>query len=123
MASHGVRLPTWLPPSPETRAGHRPSHPVLIVLRYDDVEIHRIAPKHGINDVAIRHAVDHALTIVDLEPDADPPKVLAIGPDPAGNLLEIIWLELADGVELVIHAMSLRPKFYDLLPKAHEDTP
>jgi len=51
------------------------------------------------------------------------PRVLAIGPDRAANLLEIIWLELADGVELVIHAMSLRPKFYDLLPKPKEDTP
>jgi hypothetical protein len=49
--------------------------------------------------------------------------VLAIGPDRTGNLLEIVWLELADGVELVIHAMSLRPSFYDLLPKPHEDTP
>lgn len=37
-----------------------------------------------------------AVTVFDLEPDADPPKVLAIGPDPAGNLLEIIWLELED---------------------------
>jgi hypothetical protein len=29
-------------------------------------------------------------TVFELEPDADPPKVLAIGPDLAGNLLEII---------------------------------
>lgn len=54
--------------------------------------------------------------VVDLEPDADPPRVLAIGPDAAGNLLEIIWLELADDRRLVIHAMRLRPVFYDLLP-------
>ena len=31
---------------------------------------------------------------IDLDPDADPPKVLVIGPDPAGNLLEIIVLVL-----------------------------
>jgi hypothetical protein len=54
------------------------------------VEIHRAARKHGISDAAIHHAVDHALTVIDLDPDADPPKVLAIGPDHAGNLLEII---------------------------------
>jgi len=86
------------------------------------VEIYRTANKHGINDTAIFHAIDNALTVVDLEPDADPPKVLAIGPDHAGNLLEIIWLELADGAELVIHAMALRPTFYDLLPFPGEDT-
>jgi hypothetical protein len=80
------------------------------------VEIHRTARKHGIDDDAIRHAVDHALTLVDLEPDSDPPKVLAIGPDRAGNLLEVIWLELADDADLVIHAMRLRTAFYDLLP-------
>jgi hypothetical protein len=85
-----------------------------------DVEIHRTARKHGIDDTAIRHALDHAITVFDLEPDADPPKVLAIGPDPAGNLLEIIWLELED-VDLVIHAMPLRAQFYDLLPQPPED--
>lgn len=62
-------------------------------------------------------------TIIDLEPEGDPPKVLAIGPDHAGNLLEIIWFELADDVDLVIHAMPLRPAFYDLLPQTREDMP
>lgn len=88
------------------------------------MEIHRTAHKHGIDEDAIRHAVDHALAIVDLEPDSDPPKVLAIGPDRAGNLLEVIWLELADDANLVIHAMRLRAAFYDLLPTGSgEDTP
>lgn len=68
------------------------------------------------------HALTHAITVVDLEPDADPPKCLAIGSDEAGNLLEVIWLELAGDVKLVIHAMALRPTFYDLLPPAGEDT-
>ena len=64
----------------------------------------------------------HAITVFDLEPDADPPKVLAIGPDPAGNLLELIWLELED-INLVIHAMPLRAQFYNLLPQSPEDMP
>jgi hypothetical protein len=42
------------------------------------------------------------LVIVDLEPDADPPRILAIGPDVAGNLLEIIWLEFADRPSIVV---------------------
>lgn len=93
------------------------------VLHYCDVEIHHTARRHGIDDETIRHALSHALTIIDLEPDADPPKVLAIGPDHAGNLLEIVWLELADGFELVIHAMPLRQTFYALLRPPGEDTP
>jgi len=87
------------------------------------VEIHRSARKHSIGNRTIFHALDHAIIVIDLEPDADPPRVLAIGPDRAGNLLEIIWLELADDVNLVIHAMPLRPTFYDLLPQAREDMP
>lgn len=81
------------------------------------------AHKHGIRDTDILHAVDNAVTVVDLEPDADPPKVLAIGSDRAGDLPEVIWLELADDTQLVIHAMPLRPTFYDLLPFPGEDTP
>jgi hypothetical protein len=48
---------------------------------------HHTAHKYGIGDAAIVHALDNAITVVDLEPDADPPKVLAIGPDHVGNLL------------------------------------
>ena len=86
------------------------------------MEIHRSAHRHGVDDTAIRHALDHAITVFDLEPDPDPPRGLAIGPDPAGNLLEIIWLELKE-INLVIHAMPLRPQFYDLLPQSPEDVP
>ncbi len=84
------------------------------------MEIHRSARKHGITDDVIVHALANAITVIDLEPDADPPKVLAIGPDHAGDLLEIIWIELAEG-NLVIHAMALRPGFYPLLPQSRED--
>ena len=80
------------------------------------MEIHRSAFKHGCRHSAILHGLDHTIVIIALEPDADPPKMLAIGPDPAGNLLEIIWLILEGGTELVIHSMPLRPAFYALLP-------
>ena len=79
------------------------------------VEIHRSAHKHKVADDDIEHAVVHALVIADLDPEADPPRVLAIGPNRVGNLLEIIWLDLP-GSHLVIHAMPLRRVFYDLLP-------
>jgi hypothetical protein len=83
--------------------------------------VHRSARKHGVSDDAIVHAVDHAAAVIDLEPDADPPKVLAIGPDDAGNLLEIIWLEFPDRAPIVIHAMPLRRTFYDLLPGGEDE--
>lgn len=81
------------------------------------MEIHRSARKHGISDASILHAVDHAIVVVDLPPDSDPPRVLGIGPDHAGNLLEIIWLEFDDQPDIAIHAMPLRPTFYELLPR------
>lgn len=84
------------------------------------MEIHRSARRHGVGEADIRHATDRPLVVVDLEPDADPPKVLAIGPDRAGNLLEVILLELADDRLLAIHAMALRPTFYELLPEGDD---
>lgn len=80
------------------------------------MEIHRSARRHGVSDNDVLHAANHALVVVDLDPDGDPPKQLAIGPDSAGNLLEVIVLLLADERLLAIHAMPLRPMFHDLLP-------
>jgi hypothetical protein len=78
------------------------------------VDIHGSALRHGISESDINHALDNAVVVIDLESDADPPKILAIGPDMSTNLLEVILLDLEDGL-LVIHAMPLRPKFHDLL--------
>ena len=80
-----------------------------------DVEIHRAARRHGVSDEGIVHAVEHALVVVDMDPDEDPPKLLFIGPGLAGNLLEVIMIELAEQRMLVIHAMPLRPTFFPLL--------
>lgn len=85
------------------------------------MDVHKSARQHDVSDDDIAHAADHALVVVDLDPDADPPKVLVVGPDRAGNLLEVIMLELADDRLLAIHAMPLRLAFYDLLPRG-EDT-
>jgi hypothetical protein len=81
------------------------------------VEFHRSAGRHGVDPDDVLHATENAIVVVDMDPDADPPKVLFIGPRSDGHLLEVIVLVLADDRELVIHAMELRPTFYDLLPK------
>jgi hypothetical protein len=84
------------------------------------VEIHRSARRHGVSDEAIRHALDHLLVVVDLDPDGDPPRQLAIGPDVAGNLLEVIVVVLANERLMAIHAMPLRQAFHDLLPRGDD---
>jgi hypothetical protein len=51
------------------------------------VEIYESARKHGISDEDIHHGVEHALVVAD---DQATSKVLYLGPDRAGNLLEIV---------------------------------
>jgi len=87
----------------------------LYVLRVVHVDFPPSAFKHGIPEEAITHALGRRLVTVDLDEDGDPPRVLAIGPDLAGNLLEVVWLELADDRMMVIHAMRLRAALYGLL--------
>lgn len=84
------------------------------------MEIHRSAKRHGVDPRDVRHAIDHAVVVADVDPDADPPKILAIGPDRAGARLEVVILELADDRFLAIHAMPLRRNLYDLLPRGNE---
>jgi hypothetical protein len=77
------------------------------------VEIHPSARKHGISDEDIQHAVEHALVVAESEEDTD--KVLYLGPDRAGNLLELIAVLRTNEPELVIHAMPMRPMYEPLL--------
>jgi hypothetical protein len=55
-----------------------------------------------------------------LDEAADPPKLLIIGPDGAGNLLELIGGDLNDD-RLIWHAMPCRAKYLELLPKPGGD--
>jgi hypothetical protein len=80
------------------------------------MEVHRSAGKHGVAASDVMHAVEHEIVSFDLDPDADPPKILVIGPDSAGNVLEIIVLVLGDDRLIAIHAMKLRRQFHELLP-------
>ena len=83
------------------------------VLRYERVEIHRSARRHGVDDDDITHAIAHRLVIDDL--GEEPDRWLAIAQIGAGNLLEIVVLISSDGDEFIIHAMSMRPKYRKLL--------
>jgi hypothetical protein len=94
--------------------------PGLILCYVNQVRLHRSAFKHRVTAERIEHAFGNSISVADLDPDSDPPKVLIIGPDPSGRLLELIALVLADDELLVIHAMPLRPTFYSLLPDPTE---
>ena len=74
------------------------------------MRIFESAYRHGLADENIRHAWVHALGYYDIDIEHEPTKSLCIGPDTAGNLLEILYLQFAEG-DLIIHAMPLRPLF------------
>lgn len=70
-------------------------------------------PPQGIAEEDIRHAVEHALVVAESEEDTD--KVLYLGPDRAGNLLEVVAVLRTNEAELIIHAMRMRPMYEPLL--------
>ena len=83
------------------------------ISRYDTrrLKIYGSARKHGVADPDMVHAVEHALAAGE-QGDG---KVLYLGPDRAGNLLEVVTVVITDGSEIVIHAMSMRSKYEPFL--------
>ena len=83
----------------------------LAVSRYDirHVHIYRSALKHGVTYADILHVVDHALGAA----EQDDGKVLYLGADRAGNMLEVVTRD--DDTEIVIHAMRMRRIYEPLL--------
>ncbi|MBA3372373.1 MAG: hypothetical protein M3493_02735 [Actinomycetota bacterium] len=74
------------------------------------MEIAGSARRRGVDDEDIRHAVRVPFRRVRQGDD----RVLIIGPDRTGRLLEVVVID-PEGDPAVIHAMSLRRKFYDYL--------
>ncbi|MGH9271821.1 MAG: hypothetical protein ACRDZ2_11160 [Ilumatobacteraceae bacterium] len=77
------------------------------------MDIQPSARRHGIADDDMLHAIDHSMVVDDL--GEAPDRWLVIGPDRAANLLEVIVLVIAEGDEMIIHAMPLRAMYYRLL--------
>ena len=48
-------------------------------------------------------------------------RVFYLGPDRAGNLLEVVVIERDDGSELAIHAMKMRRRYRQLIREARAD--
>ena len=85
------------------------------VLRYAELEIYETALKHGISNLDIRHVCANSSDIFELDQESYEIKILIIGPDSAGNLLEVIGLEINDQSLLIIHAMKIRKSMVKLL--------
>ncbi len=85
------------------------------VLRYTELEIHETALKHGISELDIHHVCANSSDIFELDQESYEIKILIIGPDSAGNLLEVIGLEINNQSLLIIHAMKIRKSMMNLL--------
>ncbi len=77
------------------------------------MEIADSARKHGVLDEDIEHAVQWALRRI-FQSD-NPVRVLFIGADRNGTLLEVIVLDPSTPDAVAIHAMPLRKKFHRFL--------
>jgi hypothetical protein len=75
------------------------------------VEIYNSARKHGVADDDINHATAFAV----VAGEQDDGKILYLGPDRAGNLLEVVTVARDDGTEIVIHAMRMRRSYEPFL--------
>lgn len=84
------------------------------VVRLSGVDVLASAGRHGIEPEDMEHALRHALVVEEV--GDDPVRYLVLGPDPAGNLLELVVLDRPQG-PAVIHAMRMRPQYQRLLPK------
>ena len=85
------------------------------VLRYAGYQIYESALKHGISELDIHHVCANSSDIFELDQESYEIKILIIGPDSAGNLLEVIGLEINNQSLLIIHAMKIRKSMMNLL--------
>lgn len=74
----------------------------------EGLDVAASARKHGLTDEDIRHAARMALREI-----SQGDRVLLIGSDRAGRLLEVVVID-PDDEPTAIHAMPLRRKFLDL---------
>jgi hypothetical protein len=73
--------------------------------------------KHGLTVEAIEHAIDNWMFWQD--DFNETPNVLLLGPDQAGNILEILAEPFGDELT-IFHAMKARPQFLELLTEGKE---
>lgn len=75
--------------------------------------VHVSALKHGVLGPDIEHAIRHPMRVVPREDGAR----LYLGPARNADLLEVLTVFRPDGSELAIHAVKIRPRYANLLPR------
>ncbi|MCL2802325.1 MAG: hypothetical protein FWD28_11275 [Treponema sp.] len=75
------------------------------------VEFHEAAFRHNISKEDIIHALNHRIHAALIEELPD--KWAVIGPNRAGNPLELIYVEVDDNSICVYHAMTARDSFIE----------
>lgn len=75
--------------------------------------VHPGALKHGIRPIDIWHAVRHPMRVF----ERDDGLRVYLGPGRSGELLEVITSRRKNGIEIAIHAMKMRPKYANLIPR------
>jgi hypothetical protein len=80
------------------------------------VRFARSATRHRISKDRIRHVIDHCTVRFEEAAPAGEPgsrsiRLVYLGADATGQVLEVMAVELEDGDLLVIHAMPLRNKY------------
>ena len=101
--------------------GSAPATFVATIHRVIEIEVVASGLRHGVTTASIEHACHHPLKIsTAFETDSE--KVLVLGPDLAGNIIEVIGVFENENCYVVFHAMRARPKYLALLdqPKEYE---
>ena len=80
------------------------------------MKVHPSALKHGVLADDAVQAADWPLWVEPLDEEDWPYRELRLGFDTHARLLETVVLVFQSGEELVIHAMSARRQYWDLLP-------
>ena len=109
---------------PKIRKTPQPNSQPLVpsfVLRYDRVQVAESSFRHGVSEVDIRHAQNQAIRIFEYFDESDRQRILVVGPDRSGNLLELIATICSDQTMRIFHAMKLRPKFEVLITERKDE--
>ncbi|MHB1090846.1 MAG: hypothetical protein ACYC06_02105 [Ilumatobacteraceae bacterium] len=123
MTAHLQRQPHIMRVPRRTRKWKQiPPNPVVwsFVLRYDSVSLYESAFKHKILRDDILHAHDYALGFSAFDSARGQARLLIVGPDRAGNLLDLIGIP-RDEMELVVYSRHADAStFCATTPKGYE---
>lgn len=76
-------------------------------------QAYKSAFKHGVAKSDIEHVMRHPMMVVNQDDETR----LYLGAATNSELLEVITIPRTDGSELAVHAMKMRPRYANLLPR------